>query len=72
MKGANEKTIIGLCNFERPMMGYDDYEWLLFCEEKAMLKADYIYLFSVNRFDERLKLEAKIKQNIKLVTVEEM
>lgn len=72
MKGANEETIIGLCNFERPMMGYDDYEWLLFCAEKAMLKADYIYLFSINRFDERLKLEARIKQNLKLITVEEM
>lgn len=72
MKGANEETIIGLCNFERPMMGYDDYEWLLFCAEKAMLKADYIYLFSVGRFDERLKLEAKVKQNLKLITVEEM
>ena len=54
------------------MMRYADYEWLLFCAEKAKLKADYVYLFSVSRFDEKLDLEAKVKQNLKLITVEEM
>ena len=71
-KGEKGETIIGLCNFDKPMMRYDDYEWLLFCAEKAKLKADYVYLFSVSRFDEKLDLEAKVKQNLKLITVEEM
>lgn len=65
-------NIIGLCNFENPFMKYEDYEWLLFCAEKARLKADYIYLFSAGRFDEKLYLEAGIKKNLKLITVEEM
>ena len=66
------ETLIGVCNFEKPMMRYDDYEWLLFCAEKAKLKADYIYLFSVRRFDEKLTLEAKVKQNLKLISMDEM
>lgn len=71
-RGENGETIIGLCNFEGPLMSYDDYEWLLFCAKKAKLKADYVYLFSVNRFDEKLCLEAEKQQNLRLITVDEM
>ncbi len=71
-QGEQEKMIIGLCNFEKPIMPYDDYEWLLFCAEKAKIKADYVYLFSSGRFDEKLNLEAKVKKNIKLIAVEDM
>lgn len=71
-QGEQSETIIGLCNFEKPIMRYDDYEWLLFCAEKAKLKVDYIYLFSASRFDEKLNLEAKVKHNLKLITVDEM
>lgn len=66
------QTIIGLCNFEKTMMRYDDYEWLLFCAGKARVRTDYIYLFSVSRFDEKLSLEAKVKQNLRLITVDDM
>lgn len=65
------QTLIGLCNWDKPMMRYDDYEWLLFCAEKAKLKADYVYLFS-RRFDEKLNLEGKMKHTIKLVDMDEM
>lgn len=71
-QSEEEETIIGLCNFEKTMMRYDDYEWLLFCAEKARIKADHIYLFSVSRFDEKLSLEAKVKHNLRLITVDEM
>lgn len=71
-QGDEGETIIGLCNFEKPIMPYEDYEWLLFCVEKAKLKADYIYLFSVGRFDEKITLEAKVKQNLRLITMDEM
>lgn len=66
------ETIVGICNWDKPMMRYDDYEWLLFCVEKAKLRADYIYLFSVHRFDEKLTLEAKVKQNLKLISLDDM
>lgn len=70
----NEKgeTIVGICNWDKPMMRYDDYEWLLFCAEKAKIRADYVYLFSVKRFDEKLNLEAKVKHNLRLINVDEM
>ena len=68
----NGKILIGLCNWEKPLMTYDDYEWLLFCAEKAGLIADYIYLFSAGRFDEKLNLEAKVKQNTRLIGVNDL
>ncbi len=66
------KTILGLCNFEKPMMRYDDYEWLLFCAEQAKLKPDYIYLFSAKAFDEKLKFAETSKKNIKLLTLDNL
>lgn len=71
-QNENGETIIAICNWEKPMMRYDDYEWLLFCAEKARLRIDYVYLFSVGRFDEKLNLEAKVKQNLKLINMDEM
>lgn len=70
----NEKgdTIVSICNWDKPMMRYDDYEWLLFCCQEAKIKVDYVYLFSVRRFDEKLNLEAKVKNNLKLISLEEM
>lgn len=66
------ETILGICNWEKPVMRYDDYEWFLFCAEKARLTADYIYLFSVHNFEERLKLEATVKPNMKLISMDDM
>lgn len=66
------ETIVGLCNWDKPIMRYDDYEWLLFCAEKAKIRVDYIYLFSIRRFDEKLHLEAKVKQNLKLISLDDM
>ena len=54
------------------MMRYDDYEWLLFCAEKARIRADHIYLFSAHSFDEQLNQEAKLKHNLRLISMDEM
>ena len=35
-------TLIGICNWEKNIMSYADYEWLLFCAEKAKLRAEGI------------------------------
>ena len=61
-------TLIGLCNWEKPMT-YDDYENLLDYAKKAKINVDYIYMYTAFRFDERLNLEAKIRPNIKLVQI---
>lgn len=65
-------TIVSICNWDKPMMRYDDYEWLLFCCNEAKIRSDYVYLFSVRRFDEKLNLEAKVKKNLKLISLEDM
>jgi uncharacterized protein len=65
-------TMVGMCNWERNLMTYDDYEWLLFCVEKAKLKVDYFYLFTVGGFDEKLTLEAKVKKNIILIDISQL
>lgn len=62
-------TLVCLCNWDKPMMTYDDYEWLLFCCKKAKITADYIYLFSAGNFDEKLNLERKVKKNLTLIDV---
>lgn len=66
------ETILGICCWDKPLMCYADYEWLLFCAEKAKLRADYVYLFSLHSFDEKLNLEAKVKRNLKLISMDEM
>lgn len=69
---AQNNTIIAFCNYDKPMMTYEDYEWLLFCARKAQLDANFVYLFSSSRFDEKLTLEAKVKKNITLLTIKDI
>ena len=64
-------TIIGLCNWEKPMT-YEDYENLLLYAKKAKISADYIYMYTAFRFDEKLNLEAKVKSNLKLVQISDL
>lgn len=68
----NGKTLAACCNWEKSVMQYGDYEKLLSSMGKAKLKADTIYLFSIQRFDEKLSLEAKMKKNLKLISLEDM
>ncbi|MCM1387088.1 MAG: ATP-binding protein [Bacillus sp. (in: Bacteria)] len=69
---AEGRTLVALCNWEKPMMTYEDYEWVLSCADKAKISVDYIYLYTASRFDEKLDLEAKIKKNLKLVQVSDI
>ena len=72
LQGEDGKTLIGYCNFEKPMMTYEDYEWLLFLASKAKVGADYIWLFSGGRFDEKLYLEEKVKKNLRLISLNDL
>lgn len=69
---GEEKSLIVGCNWDRPMYTYEDLEWLLFCADKACVEPDYIYLFSVERFDEKLALEAKIKRTLRLISAKDL
>lgn len=71
-QNKEKETLVALCSKESSGMRYDDYEWLLFCVEKARLQADYVYLFSAHGFDERICQEAKVKKSLKLISMDEM
>lgn len=66
------ESIVGICVWDKPMIRYDDYEWLLFCSDQAKIRADYVYLFSAHGFDEKLNLEAKTKHNLRLISMDEI
>ena len=65
-------TILALCNYENPAMTYEDYRRLLICAQQARLGTEYIFLFSAGRFDEKLSLEAKVRQKLTLVSLKEL
>ena len=66
---AEGRTLIALCNWEKAMMTYEDYEWLLSYARKVKIRTDYIYLYTASGFDEKLDLEAKVKKNLKLIQI---
>lgn len=68
----NGNTLLVLCNWEKPMIRFDDYEWLLFCAKQAKIRADYCMLISAQGFDEKLKFASNSKKNITLVTLDNM
>lgn len=69
---AEGSTLAGMCNWQEPVMVYEEYERLLRLARKARIHADYVYLFTATRFDERLHLEAKVKEYLKLVQISDM
>lgn len=64
-------TLVGLCNWERPTT-YEDYNDLLSYAKKAKVSADYVYMYSAFRFDERLNLETKVRTNLKLIQISDL
>lgn len=67
----NGRTLIALCNYKKPVLAYDDYEWICFLAKKARLKPEYIYLYSIGDFDVRLKKIAKQRSEVKLIRMPE-
>ncbi len=67
LQGPLGETIVCGCNWEKPMFLYEDYKELVQLSVQAKLEIDSIWLFSGGRFDERLHLEAKMKEHLRLV-----
>lgn len=72
VQDEDANTMLAQCNYDKPMMTYDDYGKLLHCADKARLDVGFVMLFSVDRFDEKLELEAKVKRNLTLVSMKNM
>lgn len=60
-------TLIGMCEFKKDVMTYEDFEWLQFCVKQAKIKGDFYYLFSRKGFDERIREYANIEGNVVLI-----
>lgn len=60
-------TLIGLCEFKKSSISYEDFEWLKFCAMQAKLSVDMYYLFTKNKFDDKLVDFAKEAGNVLLV-----
>lgn len=71
-RDENGNTLLVLCDWEKPMIRFEDYEWLLFCAKQAKIRADYCMLISAQGFDEKLKFASSSKKNISLVTLDNM
>lgn len=72
VQDAKQHTLLAQCNYDEPVMSYAKYEKLLYYAQKAKLKADYVFLYSVGRFDEKINAEAEKKDNLILVSLKEM
>lgn len=72
LQGKEKETLISCCNWERPLMSYEEYEDLKELAFQARLEPEYIWLFSGGRFDEKLYLEAKLKGNVRLISLKDM
>ncbi len=66
------KTLIGMCNWQKAAMAYQDYEALRFTAKKARIQADYVYLYTATGFDERLQLEAMRDSHLKLIPLTQL
>ena len=70
-KNDDDQYLVGYCSYEKQMMSYEDYEWFLYCVKQAKIEPIRIYLCSVASFDEKITLEARMKKNIVLVSMNE-
>lgn len=71
-KDSEGKILVAMCNWDKPMMRYSDYEKLIYCCKQAKVVPDYYYLFSTGDFDEQLHIMVKSKNNVKLVDVDNL
>ncbi len=65
--GEDGQNIAGICCWEKDVLTYEDYEWLMFCLKQAKVSSDHIYLFSGGSFDDRLRELAAADPNVRLI-----
>ena len=66
-------SVVGVTNWDAPMLTYDRYEQLISDMKSARIKASVIYLFSAKDFDDRLKaLEKEPDSHVVLVDMTEL
>lgn len=71
-KDEDEEILAGICNWEKELLTYEDYQIFMECQESAKIKAEYMILFAAGKFDNRLREEAKKNPYLALVSLEQM
>lgn len=66
------ESVVGICNWEKEALTFDDYQNLLFSMKQARIHAKVTYLFSATSFDERLQELEKEESSIVLVDMKEL
>lgn len=64
--------LAGICSWNKDMMTYADYESFIHCQSQAKIHADYVILFSADRFDEALRLEAGENPHLALLKLDQL
>jgi len=72
LDGTDERRIAAFCKCDNVMYTFEDFEWNLFNLDNAKIETTYIYLFSMNGFDERMVMESKRRENIVLISMNQM
>ncbi|MBQ9991505.1 MAG: ATP-binding protein [Lachnospiraceae bacterium] len=72
MEDEEKNRLAGICSWEKDMLTYADYEWLLFTQKQAKIHADFMILFSAARFDQALHIEAKKNPRLALLTADQL
>ena len=60
--------LVAFCYLGDDPMDLSEYEWFEYCLKEARVRADYIYLFSKNGFDEEFQKE-KENTNIRMIDI---
>ena len=71
-ENEDNEILAGICNWEKEMLLYEDYQLFMECQESAKIKAEYVILFSAGNFDNRLRDEVKKNPKLALVSLEQM
>ncbi len=71
-QSSNRENVVGICNWTKKSMGYEEYEMLLESMKKARITANTIFLFSATRFDSKLVQLSKENKSVVLVDMTEL
>jgi len=69
---SDGRVMAGICCWDKQLVRYDDFEWLLYCLKMAKLKADYYYIFTGGQFEDELTEYANAHENVFLIDEKEL
>ena len=64
--------VVGICNWKKEMLTFDDYQNLLYSMKQAKLHGKATYLFSATAFEQRLYDLEKEEPTVVLVDMKEL